>query len=174
MRARRLRKQAAELDITAFMNLIVVLVPFLLSTAVFTRLAVLELNVPVASSDVSALKDTFQLEVIIRRDAIEVSDQNGASLRRIANTATGHDFAELSTLMQQLKLRFPDKSDSTILSEPDTPYEVLVQVMDAVRSARVTDGRTSAQRELFSNISVGDAAPANKGGAALGQARRSP
>lgn len=172
MRSRRLRKQAAELDITAFMNLIVVLVPFLLSTAVFSRLAVLELNVPVASADVGALKDSFQLEVIIRRDSIEVGDQNGATLRRIAKAASGYDFAELSTLMQQIKLRFPDKSESTILAESETPYEVLVQVMDAVRSARVIDGRTSTQKELFPDISVGDAVPVSKGGAAIGQSRR--
>ena len=37
MRVRRLRKTPAHLEITAFINLIVVLVPFLLSTAVFTR-----------------------------------------------------------------------------------------------------------------------------------------
>ena len=42
MKVRRLRKEPAHLEITAFINLIVVLVPFLLSTAVFTRLAVLD------------------------------------------------------------------------------------------------------------------------------------
>ena len=46
VRARRLRKHPAGLDITAFMNMIVVLVPFLLTTAVFSRLAVLELTLP--------------------------------------------------------------------------------------------------------------------------------
>ena len=50
MRVRRLRKEAAHLEITAFINLIVVLVPFLLSTAVFTRLAVLDLKLPAAQS----------------------------------------------------------------------------------------------------------------------------
>ena len=46
MRVRRLRKEAAHLEITAFINLIVVLVPFLLSTAVFTRLAVMDMQLP--------------------------------------------------------------------------------------------------------------------------------
>lgn len=44
MRKRRIRKEVAHLELTAFINLIVVLVPFLLSTAVFTRLAVLDLT----------------------------------------------------------------------------------------------------------------------------------
>ena len=46
MKVRRLRKEAAHLEITAFINLIVVLVPFLLSTAVFTRLSVIDLALP--------------------------------------------------------------------------------------------------------------------------------
>ena len=47
---RRLRKDAAHLEVTAFINLIVVLVPFLLSTAVFTRLAVMDLSLPAQNS----------------------------------------------------------------------------------------------------------------------------
>ena len=50
MRSRRIRRHAAELDVTAFINLIVVLVPFLLSTAVFTRLSVIDLSLPAQSS----------------------------------------------------------------------------------------------------------------------------
>jgi len=49
-RVRRLRKESLGLDITAFMNMIVVLVPFLLTTTVFSRLAVLELSLPAQSS----------------------------------------------------------------------------------------------------------------------------
>ena len=50
MRTRRLRKHPATLEISAFLNLIVVLVPFLLSTAVFTRISVLDLTLPAKST----------------------------------------------------------------------------------------------------------------------------
>ncbi|MFC6978348.1 ExbD/TolR family protein [Microbulbifer taiwanensis] len=48
MRRRRQgrNKEAPELDITAFLNLMVVLVPFLLVSAVFSRVTILELNMP--------------------------------------------------------------------------------------------------------------------------------
>ena len=72
VRVRRLRKHAVELDITAFMNLIVVLVPFLLSSAVFSRLAIIELNLPAGSSSLTNLKESLQLEIVIRRDGFEV------------------------------------------------------------------------------------------------------
>lgn len=156
VRVRRLRKHAVELDITAFMNLIVVLVPFLLSNAVFSRLAIIELNLPAGSSSFSNLKENLQLEVVIRRDGFEVGDRVGGLIRRVENTATGYDYKALSALMQQLKQRFPDKQDATVLSEPDTAYDVLVQTMDAVRSAR-TSGKNGTTFELFPDISVGDA-----------------
>ncbi|HZD54071.1 MAG TPA: biopolymer transporter ExbD, partial [Woeseiaceae bacterium] len=45
--------ETAELNITVFMNLMVILVPFLLITAVFSRLAVLELNLPGSAAQAS-------------------------------------------------------------------------------------------------------------------------
>jgi biopolymer transport protein ExbD len=81
MRLRRLRREPAGLDVTAFINLIVVLVPFLLSTAVFTRIAVLDLALP--SQSTGALEqlsvEKLNLEVVIRGEAIEVGDRIGDS-----------------------------------------------------------------------------------------------
>lgn len=162
-RVRRLRKHAVELDITAFMNLIVVLVPFLLSTAVFSRMAIIDLNLPAGSSSFSNLKETLQLEVIIRRDGFYVGDRLGGLIRQIENTGKGYDYAALSTLMQQLKGRFPNKLDATVLSEPDTSYDVLVQTMDVVRSARSAADKTGTPIELFPDISVGDAPLSGRG-----------
>jgi biopolymer transport protein ExbD len=43
---RKYIQETVELNITAFLNLMVILVPFLLVTAVFSRITVLELNLP--------------------------------------------------------------------------------------------------------------------------------
>ena len=43
---RRGDKEPAELEITTFLNLMVVLIPFLLLTAVFTKITIQELNLP--------------------------------------------------------------------------------------------------------------------------------
>lgn len=155
-RNRRLRRHRTELDITAFMNLIVVLVPFLLTTVVFSRLSILELNLPDAASGPTELSRELKIEVIIRPQALEVADRNTGLIKRIDANANGHDYAALSALMQQLKTRFPQKLDATVLSEPETSYDTLVQVMDAVRSA---PGANRAW-ELFPDIAVGDAPPA--------------
>lgn len=158
MRIRRLHKKPAALEITAFLNLIVVLVPFLLSTAVFSRLAVLQLTLPAQSTSISGLKESLRLEIVIRPDALEVGDQNGGLIQRIANTANGEvDVQALSLLMAQIKERFPDKTDASVLAEPNTSYNVLVQVMDAVRVGHLAQGGALVRAELFPDISIGDA-----------------
>lgn len=159
MKHRRLRKETAHLEITAFINLIVVLVPFLLSTAVFTRLAVIDLSLPAQSS--SALEqlkvDNLQLEIVVRAEALEVGDRLGGLIQRIPATEKGLDLASLATLVQQLKTRFPDKLEASILAEPETSYDVIVQVMDVVRSGHMAQGNKVVKTELFPNISIGDA-----------------
>src|SRR6185369_3893518 len=120
MRVRRLRKEVAALEVTAFINLIVVLVPFLLSVAVFTRLAVIDLTLPAQTSGAMQLKpDNLQLEIVIRPDALEVGDRVGGLIQRIPDTANGHDLQALAQLVQQLKSKFPDKTEATVLSEPN-------------------------------------------------------
>jgi biopolymer transport protein ExbD len=159
MRNRRLHKEHAHLEITAFINLIVVLVPFLLSTAVFSRLAVLDLTLPAPNSALEQIKvNDLQLEVVVRRDAIEVGDRIGGLLQRIPRSADGHhDLNTLASLMMQVKQRFPEKSEASLLAEPDTPYEQLVQVMDAMRATATLRDAKATPAELFPNISIGDA-----------------
>jgi hypothetical protein len=113
---------------------------------------------PAQNSGVEQLKaDNLQLEVVIRPDALEVGDRIGGLIQRIPNAASGHDVRTLSALMGQLKARFPDKLDATLLAEPNTPYDTLVQVMDAVRGTVVAQGPKIVRAELFPNISIGDA-----------------
>jgi hypothetical protein len=70
----------------------------------------------------------------------------------------------LNTLMQAVKQKFPDTKTASVLSEPDTSYDVLVQVMDAVRAGRSTNGGPKIVRvELFPDVSVGDAPVRTKG-----------
>ncbi|MBX3601382.1 MAG: biopolymer transporter ExbD [Rubrivivax sp.] len=158
MKRRRLRKHAADLEILAFINLIVVLVPFLLSTAVFSRLAVMDLQLPAANSAMEKIAaNNLQLEIVVRRDALEVGDRIGGLIQRIERRGDGADIQALSSLLVQVKARFPDKREATLLAEPSTPYDDLVQVMDAMRSTVTADGAKLLRAELFPSVSIGDA-----------------
>lgn len=163
MRVRRLKKEPAHLEITAFINLIVVLVPFLLSTAVFSRLAVMDMALPGPGSALEQIKPgELQLEVVIRKDAIEVGDRLGGLIRRIPAGDKGHDLRTLAALMVQVKAKFPDKREASVLAEPETPYDQIVQVMDTMRSTVTAHEGKAVRALLFPEIAVGDA-PVRKG-----------
>jgi biopolymer transport protein ExbD len=145
------------MNITAFMNLMVILVPFLLITAVFTRLTVHELNLPPSGGGPTDGKKELQLEITIRADVLEIGERSGGVMRRIDKTAKGYDLETLTLTLRQVKERFPDKTNATILLEPDTAYDTLVQVMDAVRQYEVKQNGTSVRYELFPDVGIGDA-----------------
>jgi len=156
----------AELNITAFMNLMVILVPFLLITAVFSRLAIIELTLPGSSTEpVDPQEQTFQLEVIVRKDKIEVGDRNQGLLGIYPSSEDGeYDYEALSGKLSELKDRYPNKTDASILFESDIAYDTLVQVMDRVRIEEEIVEDSIMHSDLFPDISIGDA-PVQSGGA---------
>ena len=160
MAIRRLRKGSEALEVSAFINLIVVLVPFLLSTSVFSHLAVVDLTLPAKSANYEGLKaNDLKLEVVVRHDAIEVGDKIGGLISRIPNTTDGAaDTTSLNTLMLQVKQKFPDVTAASVLPEPNIPYDTMIHVMDAMRSAKTANGGTQVvDVDLFPAISIGDA-----------------
>lgn len=152
------RQMSADLDVTTFMNLMVILVPFLLITAVFTQLTVLEINLPKdGRATEKRKKPPLELQVVIRKDALLLADNRGGLIKRVPTVKQVHNYRLLARALKQVKARLPDKNSITILSEPDTSYDTLIQVMDAVRTYQaVLDGEV-VTAELFPNISIGDA-----------------
>lgn len=158
-------KEPVEIDITAFMNLMVVLVPFLLMTAVFSHTAVIDLNLPKkeSSAPVKNNKDKFSISVTIRKDGLYLNDNKNGLIKAIKSNDKGHDFNVLTGVLKQIKARFLTLNTVTILSEHDTPYSDIIRTMDSVRSySQVVNGET-VEGELFPIISIGDAPKTGKG-----------
>jgi biopolymer transport protein ExbD len=150
-------KEPPELDITTFLNLMVVLVPFLLITAVFSRITIMELDIPTGAGG-SADKPKIAIEVIVRKDRLELGNGKGI-IARINSVDGKYNLAKLSRHLQKIKGNYPDKTDATILIEPDIEYDYMVKVMDAVRSAELQqEGSEEIQKvALFPDMSLGEA-----------------
>jgi len=159
-RHKRVKKSSqVELDITAFMNLMVVLVPFLLMSAVFTNISILDLKLPgMSSAKQDNKKPEFELQVTVRKKALDLSDTQGGMIKHIPITQSGYNYVLLNQTLRIIKYKFPDKTSITILSEPYTSYDTLVQVMDTVREFETLQDGEVVVAELFPNISIGDAA----------------
>ena len=153
LRFRRARRwHSAELNITAFMNLMVALVPFLLITVVFTQMAVQELNLPEPSAPPPDQPPPQLVTVTVRASGLTVGDVGG-TIRVLPSTATGYDLTALGELLHEIKQRLPDEERVALLLEPDISYDTLIQVMD---TARYFPGE-SPPRDMFPQISIGDA-----------------
>lgn len=146
-----------ELNIIPMIDIFTVLVTFLLMTAVFSRIVVLNLGLPVASTTQLEQLQDLNLEVIVHDASIEVADRGSGRLAEIPSVQTGHDLKALSEYLQRVKARFPDKTQATILLEADTSYDVLVQVMDTLRLVTLAQPTGTINAELFPDISIGDA-----------------
>ena len=155
---RRRTKPTYEIDVTTFLNLMVVLVPFLLITAVFSRLTIVELNLPSAAGGAANDQDGFRVEVIVREAGMEISNGK-ATIASIPKKDDEYDLESLSELVVELKREYPDHESASVLMESHIPYDYLIQVMDIVRAVEVPTGIDEEVElyALFSEISVGDA-----------------
>jgi biopolymer transport protein ExbD len=147
-----------DLNIVPMIDMMVILVFFLIFTAVFSKTNVLQLNLPAASTTPVDLPKTLKLEVIIRPDELVVNDRNSGPLKTLPNTASGLDLDGLSEFMRRVKSQFPDMTDATVLPSPATPYDTVVQVMDTVRVYELPVAPFS-KAELFPDIAIADAPP---------------
>lgn len=164
-RARQKVTEAAELEVTPFMNLMIVLVPVLLLSLVFTHTSVIDLNFPSGESTAEPDPDAVHLEVAVYADRLVVGDGRGGAIKTLPLKTEGHDYGQLSLVMQELKRRMPEKRDITLLLEDQTQYQTLVHVMDVVRSHKALQGLDVVDAELFPVISLGTTVPPAMDGA---------
>jgi len=156
-------RRPAELLLVPMIDIFTVLVTFLLMTAVFSRTVILQLNLPPPQTEFKEPPPGLQLEVMVRKDLLLVADRNTGPLHSVPNTPAGYDYEALTEYLKFVKARFPEKTDASILLEPDTAYDTLVQVMDRVRVFESGQGLSMIQAELFPDISIGDAPAAEDG-----------
>lgn len=157
----------------------VVLVPFLLITAVFSRITILELSLPTGEGSSDTTKQELSIEVIVRQMGLEIGNGKQVLARfpllkeedveHVVDEEGNHDVSKLydlkllSEYLVKIKGKYPDKTDAVVLMESDIEYRVLISVMDAVRSTFIhqqgVEGEADVlqQVELFPDIAIGDA-----------------
>jgi biopolymer transport protein ExbD len=133
----------------------VILVPFLLVTAVFSRTTIIELQAAGLAESESAEADPLQLQVVVREEVIEVTHHDLDAPVFLSRRGDGSEVDSLAALAARLKAQYPQSTQATVLLEPQIPYEFLVQVLDAVRvdMRHVEPGAAGAL--LFPAIALG-------------------
>jgi hypothetical protein len=106
---------------------------------------------------VPELPKGLNLEVIVRKDMLDISDRSTGSLRRLPMKDGDYDYKGMNEFLQFVKSKYPDTTEASVLLESDIPYDVLVQTMDNVRVWEKDDAPQFTKVALFPDISVGDA-----------------
>lgn len=151
------RRQEAELNITAFMNLMVVLVPFLLIMAVFTRLTIVQLNLPSSKIEEQPEPPAIQLEAILRADRLDLEDRGKQLIASYPMQDGQYNYKALTQKLRQTKISFPTIKAIAVLAEDDVNYDSIIRTMDAVRSIMIREDDQLQEYELFPEISLGKA-----------------
>jgi len=143
---------------TTFLNLMVVLVPFLLITAVFSRITIVELSLPSGAGGAAPVDPGFRVEVVVRASGLEIADGDSV-LARLPLVDEHYDLQKLSEHVLSLKQQHPDSNSASVLLEPQIEYDHLIQVMDAVRGTSLPGAAEGEETRvaLFTDISIGDA-----------------
>ena len=157
LKRRMQRHEPAELNITAFMNLMVILVPFLLIGAIFSQIAIVELNMPLSQSTSAPKSDDApkpKLLLVVRDSSITLTEKSVGDLARFDwDNPEDFDWPAFYKAVNDVKFALPEAHDITLLSEPDIEYQVLVTFMDKLSSPNPeNDGRA-----YFPAISLGTA-----------------
>ncbi|HZP11596.1 MAG TPA: biopolymer transporter ExbD [Nevskiaceae bacterium] len=160
----RAASHEANINLVPMIDILTVLVLYLLVGSIASHLAILKLNLP-APNQPTPEKPPLSLTILVKHSELDVGDANGV-LQALPNTPNGYNLAALGDFLSKVKAKNPEETSVTILMEQDLPYETLVKVMDTARVYPEDATGTSQLREMFPNISIGDApatspAPAN-------------
>ncbi|MCI0697578.1 biopolymer transporter ExbD [candidate division KSB1 bacterium] len=137
----RKRTGGDDLQMTPIMNVFLILVPFLLLTASFVKIAILEMSLPSLSQQAApqSVTQEQQKQLVLNMLAIR---QSGFELKSptfnfpfIAKKGEQYDFEQLQANLRQIKGKFPDAEDVVIQPEDAIKYDIMIKVMDHCRES---------------------------------------
>ncbi len=165
MLSRSKKPVSEELNLTPFLNLMVILIPYLLLNAVFSQVAVLQVSMPnTGGAAGDEAKKPLVLEIMVYKDHFLVADRQTGPLKTLPVTAKGElDYKMLNEYLHSVKTQYPTITEASILLEQDTAYDKLIHTMDAVRIITSNASGKQAKYALFPDVSIGDAPPAEGG-----------
>ncbi len=156
---RKKKAMETEMNLIPIMNLFMVLIPFLLISAVFIKVGGISIYLPQSGGASSTPQLSQAPQVLL----IQVTKTDfrlngiGSRLPNVKGKNGKHDFNGLSKSLFKLKKSYPDADEVVLLFTQDMPYNLVVKTMDATREyLEKKDDGTSIRHNLFPNVSIGE------------------
>lgn len=144
--------EETELNLLPMMNMFIIIISFLMTTAVFAKMAIVDVYLPQegggnggqATSGAPAI-----LTVSVLENGFEMGGVGGGRL--IPRKDGNLDYRQLTEELVKIKGSYPDKEDAILLFPAGMPYDTVIKVMDATRE---TSERP--KKSLFPMLSLGE------------------
>lgn len=140
--------EAEDIDVTPLMNMMVILIPFLITMAVFTELTAINFSLPPAMSDAGGAgdgqpppgqNDKLDISLAITANGLTLAG-TGQVLPPIPKLSDGkYDWEALNRALRAIKMQYPNQSEIVLLIEQEIYYEDIVKAMDICRGAEFRD-----------------------------------
>ena len=127
--------EAIDLDVTPVMNLFLVMIPFLVSMAVFTHLAILEFSLPPAASEGEGTGEGSQakeleISIIISQNGYTIVG-TGQKLDMVPKINKQYDLNALRSQLKAIKYKYPQLESMILVVDPTVIYDDIIHFMDA-------------------------------------------
>lgn len=140
---RKSEGEPEELDLTPYMNFVMILIPVIMQASEYIKLAMIPINLPPAPGASTGggpveeePEETLDLAVAITSGGFTITAAS-ARLPIIPLKDDEYDYEKLNQelwkLKQQAQGKYPDDTKIVIASGQDIRYEVIVKTMDATR-----------------------------------------
>lgn len=146
--------EETELNLLPMMNMFIIIISFLMTTAIFAKTALIDVYLPQESGGgggggLAASAPPAILTVSTTEKGFQLDGIGGG--RFIPKKGGNLDYSQLTAELSRLKERYPDKEDAILLFPAGMPYHIVVKVMDA---SRETEDRP--KKPLFPLVSLGE------------------
>jgi biopolymer transport protein ExbD len=130
-------EETIDVDVTPVMNMFIILIPFLISMAVFTQMSILSFSVPPDAGsglDQSNGKPKLKITIVVANEYLAIT--HGEEM--LDSIPASNDNQTTDILLEKLKTRRSEievQDEAVIAVRDAVKFQNMVRVMDACRSA---------------------------------------
>ncbi len=133
------KRDEPDVNIIPVMNIFLLLIPFLLLTAAFVKIAIIDLSLPSLSKGGHAKQQQEQkkltLVILAVKDTGFQLKSPGFKFTPIMKTQTGYDFKTLATQLREIKTKNIAAEDIIVSPAASIKYDTIIKVMDQCRES---------------------------------------
>ncbi len=132
--------ESIDLDMTPVMNLFMVLIPFLMSMAVFTHIAVLEFSLPPSQGEGGEIEQTKELDIsiVVTQSGFRIVG-TGKKLDIIPKVRGKYQMNQLRGLLKAVKFQYPSQTSVVLVFDANILYDDIIKFMDVCRESQFPD-----------------------------------